>query len=191
MRKIANRLLAGLAAAALFTASATPAPPAFAQQGPPDYTSTVPQFTYPETLEEQEASLKTNPLLERFAESRRKLAADAHRPIYHYVNPEGRLNDPNGLSFWQGRWHLFYQAYPPEDPRQHWGHAVSDDLVRWRDLPYAIYPNPEYQCYSGSTLVEEDRVIAMYHGTRAGRMCGWSPPATSNRCAASIGASAA
>jgi len=98
------------------------------------------------------------------------LAADPHRPIYHYVNPEGRLNDPNGLCFWQGRWHLFYQAYPPEDPRQHWGHAESDDLIHWRDLPLAIYPNPERCCFSGSTLVEEDRVIAMYHGTRAGNM---------------------
>jgi beta-fructofuranosidase len=86
------------------------------------------------------------------------------------VNPEGRLNDPNGLCYWQGRWHLFYQAYPPEDPRQHWGHAVSDDLIHWRDLPLAIYPNPEDKCFSGSTLVEEDRVIAIYHGIAAGTM---------------------
>ena len=91
-------------------------------------------------------------------------------PIYHYVNPENRLNDPNGLCFWQGRWHLFYQAYPPEDPRQHWGHAVSDDLIHWRDLPYAIYPNPEECCFSGAALVEEDRVIAIYHGTKVGNM---------------------
>jgi beta-fructofuranosidase len=80
------------------------------------------------------------------------------------------MNDPNGLCFWQGRWHLFYQGYPPEDPRQHWGHAVSDDLIHWQDLPYAIYPDPEYQCFSGATLVEEDRVIAIYHGTRVGNM---------------------
>jgi beta-fructofuranosidase len=80
------------------------------------------------------------------------------------------MNDPNGLCFWQGRWHLFYQGYPPEDPRQHWGHAVSDDLIHWCDLPYAIYPHPEYQCFSGATLVEPDRVIAIYHGTRVGNM---------------------
>ncbi len=136
----------------------------------PDYTSKVPQFTYPNTLEEQEEALKTNPLLERFRESRKKLAEDPHLPLYHFVSPENRLNDPNGLCFWQGRWHLFYQAYPPEDPRQHWGHAVSEDLIHWRDLPIAIYPHPEYQCYSGSALVEDDRVIAMYHGTRVGNM---------------------
>ena len=135
-----------------------------------DYTSKVPHYTFADTLEEQEKQLKTNPLLKRFNASREKFSGDPHRPIYHYVNPEGRLNDPNGLCFWQGRWHLFYQAYPPEDSRQHWGHAVSDDLIHWRDLPLAIYPNPERACFSGSTFVEDDRVIAMYHGTEVGNM---------------------
>ena len=106
----------------------------------------------------------------RFARSRKRLGSDRYRPIYHFVSPEGDLNDPNGLCFWQGRWHLFYQAYPPEDPRQHWGHTVSDDLIHWRDLPYAIYPAPERCCFSGSTLVEKNRVVAMYHGTEAGNM---------------------
>jgi beta-fructofuranosidase len=135
-----------------------------------DYTSKVPKFTFANTIEEQEEQLKTNPLMLRFRESRKKLAKDPHVPLYHFVSPENRLNDPNGLSFWQGRWHLFYQGSPPEDPRQHWGHAVSDDLIHWEDLPYAIYPNPERDCFSGSALVEDDRVIAMYHGTRVGNM---------------------
>ena len=135
-----------------------------------DYISKVPKFTFGSTMAEQEAQLKTNPLLLRMNESRKKLATDKFRPIYHYVNPEGTLNDPNGLSYWNGYWHLFYQAYPPEDPRQHWGHAISKDLVLWRDLPYAIYPNPERAVFSGSALVENDRVIAMYHGTMAGNM---------------------
>jgi beta-fructofuranosidase len=134
------------------------------------YASRVPKYTFANTFGEQEAQLKTNPLMLRFIESRKKMADDPYRPIYHFVSPESTLNDPNGLCFWQGRWHMFYQAYPPEDRRQHWGHAVSDDLVHWRDLPYAIYPNPEHACYSGSTLVEKDRVIAMYHGTRVGNM---------------------
>ena len=136
----------------------------------PDYTSRVPKYTFADTFEEQDAQLKTNPMIQRFIESRKKMASDPYRPIYHYVNPEGSLNDPNGLSFWKGRWHLFYQGYPPEDRRQHWGHAVSDDLIHWRDLPYAIYPNPERAVFSGSTLVEQDRVIAMYNGTRVGTM---------------------
>jgi beta-fructofuranosidase len=126
--------------------------------------------TYGETLEEQLAQLKTDPMVQRFAAARGRLSADPYRPVYHYVNPEGNLNDPNGLCSWQGRYHLFYQAYPPEDPRQHWGHAVSDDLVRWRDLPLAIYPGIEDCCFSGSALAEDDRVVALYHGTRAGNM---------------------
>jgi beta-fructofuranosidase len=144
--------------------------PVIAQQKPADNTSIVPGYTFSTTLEDQEEELKTNPLLLRFKESREKMSDDPHRPIYHYVNPEGRLNDPNGLCFWKGNWHLFYQAYPPEDPRQHWGHAVSKDLIHWEDLPLAIYPGPERACFSGSAYVEDDRVIAFYHGTEAGSM---------------------
>ena len=84
-----------------------------------DRTSLVPNYTFPDTLEEQEAALATNPLMQRLIESRATYAGDPHRPAYHYVNPEAMLNDPNGLCFWQGNWHLFYQAYPPEDTRQH------------------------------------------------------------------------
>ena len=135
-----------------------------------NYTSKVPYFTFPKTLEKQKAALKSNPLLMRLINYRKRYFYDPHRPIYHYVNPENILNDPNGLCYWQGRWHLFYQGYPPEDPRQHWGHAVSDDLIHWLDLPYAIYPNPERCCFSGTTLVEDNRVIAMYHGTEVGNM---------------------
>ena len=136
----------------------------------PNRTSLVPHYNFGETLQEQEHQLEENPLLQRMTASREAKDGDPHRPVYHYVNPEGNLNDPNGLCFWQGRWHLFYQGFPPEDPRVHWGHAVSEDLVRWRDLPYAIYPDPEESCFSGATLVEEDRVIAIYHGTQVGNM---------------------
>jgi len=135
-----------------------------------DHRSQVPSYEFPGTLAGQEAALAANPLLQRMNQTRVALAKDRHRPAYHYVNPESTLNDPNGICFWRGRWHLFYQGYPPEDPRQHWGHAVSDDLVHWRDLPYAIYPDPERCCFSGTTLVEDDRVIAMYHGTEVGNM---------------------
>ena len=135
-----------------------------------NYKSLAPHYTFADTLEEQEAQLRENPLLNRMIASRKAKSGDPHRPIYHYVNPENTLNDPNGLCFWQGRWHLFYQGYPPEDPRVHWGHAVSEDLIHWRDLPYAIYPDPEECCFSGASLVEDDRVIAMYHGTQVGNM---------------------
>ncbi len=136
--------------------------------------SKVPRFRFAETLGEQERQLASNPLMLRMMAARREKADDPHRPAYHYVNPEYKLNDPNGLCFWQGRWHLFYQAVPPEETRWHWAHAVSEDLIRWRDLPYALYPGPEESCYSGTALIEEDnggsRVIAMYHGRLMGNM---------------------
>jgi beta-fructofuranosidase len=140
------------------------------KQMPEDFASKVPKYVFADTLEEQEAQLADNPLLERFRVSRKKILTDPHHPLYHFTSPENALNDPNGLSFWKGNWHLFYQGYPPEDSRQHWGHAVSDDLIHWRDLPYAIYPDPERACYSGAAFVEDDRVIAMYYGTTVGCM---------------------
>lgn len=133
--------------------------------------SKVPSYSFSSSLKKQEQELRENPLLKRYAESRKRLdSLDRHRPAYHFISPEGRLNDPNGLCFWKGRWHLFYQAYPPEDPRQHWGHAVSDDMIHWQDLPLAIYPDPEEKVYSGATFVEKDRVIAAYHGTKFGNI---------------------
>ena len=141
-----------------------------AQADQPPYISPVPKYNYATTLEEQEKQIKTNPLVLRFAESRKRQSKDPYRPIYHFVSPESTLNDPNGLCYWQGNWHMFYQGYPPEDRRQHWGHAVSRDLIHWKDLPYAIYPSPERAVYSGTTLVEDNRVIAMYHGTQVGNM---------------------
>ena len=135
-----------------------------------DHTSAVAQYSFGDTLAEQEAQLRTNPLLQRFRTTRQAKAGDPVRPIYHFCNPDGRLNDPNGLCFWQGRWHLFYQAFPPEDSRPHWAHAVSDDLIHWRDLPYAIYPHPEHGCWSGSSLVDGDRVIVHYYGHQTGNV---------------------
>ena len=140
------------------------------QPDKPPYVSAVPKATFATTREEQEKQLKSDPLVLRFAESRKRQSKDPYRPIYHFVSPESSLNDPNGLCFWQGNWHMFYQAYPPEDKRQHWGHAISKDLIHWRDLPYAIYPSPERAVFSGATMVEDNRVIAIYHGTAVGNM---------------------
>ena len=133
--------------------------------------SRVPKYRFADTLEAQEAQLKDNPLLKHFRDVRKRQdSRDRYRPLYHFISPSGTMNDPNGLCFWQGRWHLFYQAWPGEDPRQHWAHAVSDDLIHWRDLPYALYPGPENACFSGNAIVEKDRVVAMYLGHRYGEM---------------------
>ena len=72
-----------------------------------DFTSKVPKRTFSTILDQQIEQLKTDLLTQRFAQSRQQLSVDPYRPDYHYVNPEGRLNDPNGLCYWQGRYHLF------------------------------------------------------------------------------------
>ena len=67
--------------------------------------------------------------------------------------------------------HLFYQWVPPETDNQlHWGHAYSEDLVHWKDLPPAIYPGPEQGSWSGSVYLEKDRAIAAYFGNECGVM---------------------
>jgi beta-fructofuranosidase len=74
----------------------------------------------------------------------RKSSTDRHRPGYHFLPEKNWMNDPNGLIKWKGQYHLFYQ-YNPNGPFHgtiHWGHAVSQDLVHWRDLPMALAPTP-------------------------------------------------
>ena len=113
-------------------------------------------------------SLNSKQILERFEISRQSFSSDPFRPIYHYSTPENLMNDPNGLCEWNGQYHLFYQLKPSNEDRWHWGHTVSNDLIHWKDLPPAIYPNIEKDCFSGQTLVEKNRVIAIYHGTESG-----------------------
>ena len=123
------------------------------------------------TLEDLLKNIDSSALVEqidRWRVSRERLAADKHRPTFHFSPPENFMNDPNGLCQWKGLYHLFYQFRGDGEEHVHWGHAVSEDLLRWKDLPIALYPDQENDCFSGQTLVEDDRVIATYHGTQAG-----------------------
>ena len=125
--------------------------------------------TYPNTFDEQLRVIEGDDMVRRFRESRERLAeVDPYRPLYHFSSPENYMNDPNGLCQWQGRYHMFYQFRPTGVDRVHWGHTVSNDLIHWHDLPLALYPDVERDCFSGQTLVEQDRVIAIYHGTQSG-----------------------
>lgn len=125
------------------------------------------------TTQEKEAesqldAISSDERLFRNREQRRRQAVDPDRPLYHFSPPEGLMNDPNGICQWGGRFHLFYQLYPPGMNRVHWGHCYSDDLVHWRDLPIAIAPTIERSCFSGQVLVEDDRAVAIYHGVGVG-----------------------
>lgn len=96
-------------------------------------------------------------------------AADPHRPAYHFTAPAGWLNDPNGLTQRGSEYHLFYQfnPYAPVHHRIHWGHAVSTDLVHWRDLPIALTPSegPDVDgCWSGVLVYDGDTPTIVYSG---------------------------
>jgi beta-fructofuranosidase len=103
---------------------------------------------------------------------RTRLAGDSHRPAYHISPPAGWLNDPNGLIHWNGSYHVFYQYNPggPMHDTIHWGHAVSDDLVHWRDEPVALAPSPDGPdrdgCWSGCAVDDGGTVRILYTGGR-------------------------
>lgn len=92
------------------------------------------------------------------------------RPKFHLTPSVGWMNDPNGFSFYQGAYHLFYQNNPYDTvwDAMHWGHAVSKDLLHWEYLPSALAPDEAYDsfgCFSGSALALPDgRHFLMYTG---------------------------
>ena len=97
---------------------------------------------------------------------------ESDRPVYHLPARIGWMNDPNGFSFYQGKYHLFYQYYPFDTKwgPMHWGHAVSADLLHWTHLPAALAPDQPYDDYgvfSGSAIVLSDgRHLLMYTGVK-------------------------
>ena len=95
-----------------------------------------------------------------------------NRPVFHLTPLTGWMNDPNGFSFYQGHYHLFYQynPYDTEWDAMHWGHAVSRDLLHWTYLPAALAPDAPYDsygCFSGSAAeLPDGRQLLMYTGVR-------------------------
>ena len=107
--------------------------------------------------------------------------AEAWRPLVHFSPARHWMNDPNGLVYFEGEYHLFYQYNPEGELWGHmsWGHAVSTDLVHWRELPLAIPEDDRYMIFSGSIVVDTANtsglgtagvpaMIAIYTGAQQG-----------------------
>ncbi len=81
---------------------------------------------------------------------------ESHRPAFHFTPPSKWMNDPNGMFYLDGEYHLSYQYYPDSTVwgPMHWGHAVSKDLVSWEHLPIALYPDSLGYIFSGGSVVD-------------------------------------
>lgn len=120
-------------------------------------------------------SMKMQEGLNKAQESINKLLQgrkDRWYPQCHIASQAGWINDPNGLSFYQGRYHAYFQLYPygTQWGLMHWGHVSSKDLVTWRREPLAMAPSLEADrdgVFSGSAVVsDEGKLVVYYTGHR-------------------------
>lgn len=102
----------------------------------------------------------------------KELFDELYRPQFHFSPEKSWQSEPNGLVYYKGEYHLFYQFNPNANEWDdiHWGHAVSEDLIHWKNLPVAIYPDEtpanSEQCaiYPGSAIVDENNTLRKQTG---------------------------
>ena len=94
------------------------------------------------------------------------LYQEKYRPQFHFTSRRGWLNDPNGLIYYKGEYHLYYQHNPLGLPwgNMSWGHAVSKDLVHWQELPTVLFPNDTGDCFSGAGFIDRKNQLGLKTG---------------------------
>jgi fructan beta-fructosidase len=113
--------------------------------------------------------------------------SEPKRPQFHFSQMVGWNNDPNGMVYYQGEWHLYFQLNPVALPwgNMTWGHAVSKDLVSWKQLPNVFHHKPGDAMYSGGAVVdwkntggwktgENDVIVAAWTSTGRGECIAYS-----------------
>ena len=98
---------------------------------------------------------------------------ERYRPQFHYTMPKGWINDPIGLVYYRGEYHLFNDHNPfsrnfpdglTDGEQSHWSHAVSTDLAHWKHMPIAVYPDANGACWSGSGIVDWENTSGFHTG---------------------------
>lgn len=91
---------------------------------------------------------------------------EQHRPQFHFSPETMWMNDPNGMVFYNGEYHLFYQHYPEDKVwgPMHWGHAISTDLIHWEHMPIALYPDSLGYIFSGSAVIDWENTSGLQNG---------------------------
>ncbi|AEI40576.1 glycoside hydrolase family 32 protein [Paenibacillus mucilaginosus] len=92
---------------------------------------------------------------------------EKYRSQFHFTPPANWMNDPNGMVYWDGEYHLFYQYHPGGTTwgPMHWGHAVSTDLTHWEHLPMALKPDRHGQIFSGCAVVDWEDSSGFFAGS--------------------------
>lgn len=88
---------------------------------------------------------------------------ELYRPNFHFTPKSGWMNDPNGMFFYKGLYHLFYQYYPDDTVwgPMHWGHATSKDMITWNEQKIALYPDAKGYIFSGSAVVDRNNTSGL------------------------------
>ena len=91
---------------------------------------------------------------------------EEYRPQFHFTPLRNWTNDPNGLVYYKGEYHLFFQHNPISTDwgNMSWGHAISKDLVHWKELPIALFPDKNGTCFSGSAIVDWNNASGLQQG---------------------------
>jgi sucrose-6-phosphate hydrolase SacC (GH32 family) len=121
-----------------------------------------------EVVPEEEEALELTP---KENETSENIPADYYhepfRPQFHFSPEENWMNDPNGMVYLDGEYHLFYQHNPTDKiwGPMYWGHAISTDLVNWEHMPIALYPDENGFIWSGSAVVDENNTSGFGDGS--------------------------